>query len=156
VALLHDLRRAGAGLAVLALAGVLAGCGNLAALRYDPGPRFTVSSFLLYLKLRAYPSAWQELSGTIQHSGPALLPSPLGTGVTASMGWSGYPAFRAQARQVFKAFLGPLRLRAQRSGETATVLAQVPGHPGLEAGFRLDRVDNEWLIHQILIAVPGP
>lgn len=133
---------------LVASAALLTGCG----VRYDPGPRYTVESFLLYIHLGSYESAWQDLAANLQQPGhDVAITEPDGTAATA-LGFPSFRVFPAQARALRSRLVPILRMRLRRTVATAHVV--VDGKSGWVGRFSMARVDNEWIMTSIVLQPP--
>lgn len=136
-------------LAVLGSAALLTGCG----VRYDPGPRYTVESFFLYVHLGSYQSAWQDLAANLQQPGRDFTVQEPAGPPAIGLGFASFSAFKQEARTLRSRLVPIRRMTMQRTVSTAHV--QVYGKSGWEGRFSMFRVDNEWVMSSITLRPPA-
>ncbi len=133
---------------LLASAGLLTGCG----VRYDPGPRYTLRSFFLYVRLGSYESAWQDLAANLQVPGRTVtVAGPAGESVS-NIGFPSFAAFKKASRRLRSHLVPIRRMSLKRTTATARVVAY--GESGWHGQFSMVRVDNEWIITSIILTSP--
>jgi|GEM_PF-4760814 len=132
---------------------LLTGCGSIVE---TPGPDFTVTSLFLYVRRGDMTSAWQEFAAPAQAPGAAAaVTAPDGRPGT-DVRWPDRASFDRTVRTELAPLLSGARVTVTaKASQSASVTAAARPPSRARAFFRLVRVDNEWVITDLVVTGAG-